>query len=158
MLGRVGFFQLVRTGLGPPRIDAVFEAAHDRCVPRLVKIFGTNSRIDWNAVAAAVRIAGGVQRLMDVADEVDHEGQISERPPAVVVPVFQTLRVLVDFGGDAVAARASRGDVGTIVDDSGTGNYLTEFSDRFGQTYALPALRSEQFLVLHHIDHEKMEA
>ena len=59
---------------------------------------------------------------------------------------------------DIQAENLSRGDVGTIVDDSGTGYYLTEFSDRFGQTYALPALRAEQFLVLHHIDTEKVAA
>ncbi len=50
-----------------------------------------------------------------------------------------------------------RGDVGTIVDDSGTGLYLVEFADRYGQTYAMPALRAEQFLVLDHIDNEKVE-
>ena len=60
-------------------------------------------------------VARGVQRLMDVADEVDQEGEIAERAPAVVVPVFQTLGVLVDFSGDAVAAGASRGDVGAPV-------------------------------------------
>jgi len=59
---------------------------------------------------------------------------------------------------DIPAENLSRGDVGTIVDDSGTGYYLTEFSDRFGQTYAIPALRAEQFLVLHHIDSEKVAA
>ena len=52
---------------------------------------------------------------MDIADEVDQEGEIAERSPAVVVPVFQALGVLVDFGGDAVAAGASRGDVGAPV-------------------------------------------
>jgi hypothetical protein len=59
---------------------------------------------------------------------------------------------------DIPAENLWRGDVGTIVDDSGTGYYLIEFSDRFGQTYAMPALRTEQFLVLHHIDNEKVEA
>lgn len=58
---------------------------------------------------------------------------------------------------DIPSEKLSRGDVGTIVDDSGTGRYLVEFSDRFGQTYALPALLAEQFLVLHHIDREKVE-
>ena len=58
---------------------------------------------------------------------------------------------------DIPAEDLSRGDVGTIVDDPGTGIYLIEFSDRYGQTYAMPALRPEQFLVLHHIDNEKVE-
>jgi Domain of unknown function (DUF4926) len=59
---------------------------------------------------------------------------------------------------DIPAEKLWRGDIGTIVDDSGTGYYLIEFSDRFGQTYSMPALRAEQFLVLHHIDNEKVEA
>jgi hypothetical protein len=59
---------------------------------------------------------------------------------------------------DIPAESLWRGDIGTIVDDSGTGYYLIEFSDRFGQTYAMPALRADQFLVLHHIDNEKVEA
>jgi hypothetical protein len=59
---------------------------------------------------------------------------------------------------DFPAEHLLRGDVGTIVDDPGTGVYLVEFSDRYGQTYALPTLRAEQFLVLHHIDNEKVEA
>lgn len=120
------------------RIDAVLEAAHDRRVPRLVKILRANGRIDRYAVAAAVGIAGRVQRLMDIADEVDQEGEITERAPAVVVPIFQALGVLVDFGGDAVAAGTSRGDVGapilqTDVDEvPGRGRmvFVAEFSIR----------------------------
>ncbi len=42
---------------------------------------------------------------------------------------------------DIPSEHLSRGDVGTIVDDSGSGFYLVEFSDKLGQTYALPALR-----------------
>jgi Domain of unknown function (DUF4926) len=59
---------------------------------------------------------------------------------------------------DIPAENLWRGDIGTIMDDSGAGYYLIEFSDRFGQTYAMPALRAEQFLVLHHIDNEKVAA
>ena len=59
---------------------------------------------------------------------------------------------------DIPSEQLIRGDVGTIMDDPGTGLYLVEFSDRDGQTYAKPVLRTEQFLVLHHIDAEKVAA
>ncbi|MFI5202116.1 MAG: DUF4926 domain-containing protein [Candidatus Kapaibacterium sp.] len=71
-----------------------------------------------------------------------------------VINELDVVALLEDLPGEGL----SRGDVGTIVDDPGTGLYLVEFSDRFGQTYALPALRAEQFLALHHIDNEKVEA
>jgi hypothetical protein len=38
-----------------------------------------------------------MQRLMDVADKVDQERQIAGSAPAVVPPLFQALRILVDF-------------------------------------------------------------
>ncbi len=59
---------------------------------------------------------------------------------------------------DIPSEQLIRGDVGTIVDDPGTGLYLVEFSDRCGQTFAMPTLRAEQFLVLHHVDGEAVAA
>ena len=59
---------------------------------------------------------------------------------------------------DIPSEKLVRGDVGTIVDAPGNGFYLVEFADRLGRTYALPALRAEQFLVLHHIERTEVAA
>ncbi len=43
-----------------------------------------------------------------------------------------------------------RGQVGTVVEQLAGGAFEVEFSDTSGRTYALPALKPSQFLVLHH--------
>lgn len=43
-----------------------------------------------------------------------------------------------------------QGQVGTIVETLDAGGYEVEFSDDDGRTYATLALRSTQFMVLHH--------
>ena len=46
--------------------------------------------------------------------------------------------------------RLSRGQVGTIVEELAPHVFEVEFSDDNGRTYALLALRSDQFIVLHY--------
>ena len=46
--------------------------------------------------------------------------------------------------------RLSRGQVGTIVEELAPHDFEVEFSDDNGRTYALLALRSDQFIVLHY--------
>jgi hypothetical protein len=43
-----------------------------------------------------------------------------------------------------------RGQVGTIVESWAPGVYEVEFSDDQGRTYAMVALKAEQFMRLHH--------
>jgi len=43
-----------------------------------------------------------------------------------------------------------RGQVGTLVEKLAPGVFEVEFSDNEGRTYATLALRSDQFMVLHH--------
>jgi hypothetical protein len=42
-----------------------------------------------------------------------------------------------------------RGQVGTVVEYLAPGVYLVEFSDNDGVAYAMPALRTDQLMVLH---------
>src|ERR1039458_8314918 len=100
---------------GPSGIDAVFETAHDGGVPNLVKIFCSSIRIDRHAITAAVRVVRGVERLMDVADKVDQERQITGSAPAVVFALFQALRIFIDFPCHAVSAGASCRNVRSLV-------------------------------------------
>lgn len=51
---------------------------------------------------------------------------------------------------DLPARGLVRGQVGTIVEKLGPDAFEVEFSDNEGRTYASLALRSGQFLVLHH--------
>ena len=51
---------------------------------------------------------------------------------------------------DMPARGLQRGQVGTVVEKLDAGFFEVEFSDDSGRTYAMLALRSSQFLVLHH--------
>ncbi|MFN0194488.1 MAG: DUF4926 domain-containing protein [Aestuariivirga sp.] len=51
---------------------------------------------------------------------------------------------------DLPAAKLSRGQVGTVVEDLGSGNVLVEFSDDEGKTYALTPVAASKVLVLHY--------
>jgi hypothetical protein len=80
-----------------------------------VEIFSARLRIDLDAIATSVRVIRGVQRLMDIADEMDQERQIAGSAPPVVVLFFEASRIFVDLAGDAVTAAASRGNVDSPV-------------------------------------------
>jgi hypothetical protein len=43
-----------------------------------------------------------MQRLVDVADETNEKGELTGGTPLVVIPITKALRVLIDFGRDAV--------------------------------------------------------
>ena len=43
-----------------------------------------------------------------------------------------------------------RGQVGTVLEELGTGVYEVEFSDVTGKTYATSALRGDQLMELHY--------
>ncbi len=43
-----------------------------------------------------------------------------------------------------------RGQVGAVVEVLAPGVFLVEFSDNQGRTFAMPALRTAQLMVLHH--------
>ena len=42
-----------------------------------------------------------------------------------------------------------RGEVGTVVMDLADDHFLVEFSNRHGETYAMPTVHADQLLVLH---------
>ena len=107
----IGLFQPMRRGVGPTGIDGVSKSAHDSGVPGIMKVLRARIRIDLDTVAAVIGIVGRMERLMEIADKMDQEREVAGRAPSVVISVFQSLRVFVDFIGDAVTARASPGDV-----------------------------------------------
>lgn len=43
-----------------------------------------------------------------------------------------------------------RGQVGTVVEEHGSGTFEVEFTDNEGKTYAMLALKASQLLVLHY--------
>jgi len=71
--------------------------------------------VDLLTRAAAIGIRRGMQRLMDVADEMDEEREVAGGAPFVVITVTKALRVLVDFGHDAIPVRAARRNIRFLV-------------------------------------------
>jgi hypothetical protein len=59
------------------------------------------------ARAAAVGIRRRVQRLMDVAHEMDEKCQSARGAPFIVTAILKAKGVLVDFRGNAVAVWAA---------------------------------------------------
>ncbi|MBI5282911.1 MAG: DUF4926 domain-containing protein [Candidatus Solibacter usitatus] len=43
-----------------------------------------------------------------------------------------------------------RGQVGTVVEDLASGVYEVEFCDDDGRAYAMPSVKADQFMRLHH--------
>ena len=62
------------------------------------------------------------------------------------VEMHVVVALLQDMPGEGLV----RGQVGTIVETWAPGVYEVEFSDDEGRAYAMVALKSEQFLVLHY--------
>ena len=60
--------------------------------------------------------------------------------------LFDVVALLEDLPAQGLV----RGQVGTLVENLGLDVFEVEFSDDSGRTYASLALRSNQFLVLHH--------
>ena len=60
--------------------------------------------------------------------------------------LFDVVALLEDLPAQGLV----RGQVGTLVENLGLDVFEVEFSDDSGRTYASVALRSNQFLVLHH--------
>ena len=57
---------------------------------------------------------------------------------------IEMLSVVADLPGKGLV----RGQVGTVVESSVPGVYEVEFSDDTGKTYAMVALKAEQFMQL----------
>jgi len=49
-----------------------------------------------------------VQGLVNIADQMNQEGQITAGAPFVTIPLFEAVHVLIDFRRNADPARASR--------------------------------------------------
>ena len=62
------------------------------------------------------------------------------------VELHSVIALLEDLPGEGLV----RGQVGVVVADWAPSIYEVEFADNDGRTYAMIALRAEQFLLLHH--------
>ena len=72
-------------------------------------------KVDLLARAAAISVGDRMQRLMDVADEVDEKGEVAGCAPFVVIPVAKPAGVLVDFRLDAIPLRTPRRHVAIAI-------------------------------------------
>src|SRR5438132_4216257 len=53
--------------------------------------------VDLLAGPAAIGVRRGMQRLMNVADEMDQKREVAGRTPFVIIPVAKATRVFIDF-------------------------------------------------------------
>ena len=103
--------KLVSGRFGTSGIDAPLEASHDRCVPCCVEVSGARPRIDQDAIASQILIVGGMQRLMEVGDEMDQECEVAISSPPVLTSLFEALRIFVNLARHAVAGGTSTRNV-----------------------------------------------
>ena len=68
-----------------------------------------------DAVAASVRVSGRVQRLVNIANEVNEERQIAVATPLIAIAVFETFRVLIDLRGHTVSTGTPRRHIFPLV-------------------------------------------
>ena len=64
--------------------------------------------VDTLARATAIGICCGMQRLVDVADEVNEKRKVAGGAPFVVIPISKTTCILIDFCWDAIPLWAPR--------------------------------------------------
>ena len=65
-----------------------------------MEIFLYRRDVDLLAGPAAIGVRRGMQRLMNVADEMDQKREVAGRTPFVIIAVAKATCILVDFGGD----------------------------------------------------------
>lgn len=104
-LGCADRFELVGRGGGAPGILAVLKSVDHGCIPGRVEISSAWARFHGDAIAAPVCVCGGVQRLVNIADELNEERQITDAASFVAMTLFEAFGVFADLRGDAVSAR-----------------------------------------------------
>ena len=62
------------------------------------------------------------------------------------IELHSVIALLEDIPGESLV----RGQVGCVVETWAPGVYEVEFADNRGRTYAMVAVKAEQFMVLHH--------
>jgi hypothetical protein len=81
---------------------------HDnRVVPGIVEILFRWRDIHLLARAATIGVGRGMERLMDIADEMDEKRKVTSSTPFIVIAILKATGVLVDFSGNAVAVWAA---------------------------------------------------
>jgi hypothetical protein len=61
-----------------------------------------------DTIAAFVRVGGCVQGLVNIANQMNQERQITAGAPFVTIPLFEAVYVLIDLRRNADPGRASR--------------------------------------------------
>src|SRR5438876_846452 len=80
----------------------LFQHDDNRVVPGVVEILFRWCDVDPLARSAPVSVRHGMQRLMDVGDEMDEKGEVAGRSPFIVIPLANPTCILVDLRRDAI--------------------------------------------------------
>jgi hypothetical protein len=83
---------------GEPECGFGESFTRDRC--RLIHISGVQlpcGCVDETVDLGLARFGSGVQRLVNIGDEVDQKRQVTTGGPFVVIPLFEPVHIFIDF-------------------------------------------------------------
>jgi hypothetical protein len=88
----------------------------DNCVvPGIVKILLGRRDVNLLAGAATVGVGRCMERLMYIGYEMDQKREVAGGAPFIVVAIAKSTSILVDFGRDAISARALRWQIVLVI-------------------------------------------
>ena len=102
------YSELVCGGVRASRIHVVLKPIDHGSIPSRMEISHTRVRFHRDTIAAFVRVGGRVQGLVNIANRMNEERQITASAPFVAIPLLEAVHVLIDFRRNADPARASR--------------------------------------------------
>ena len=107
-VSRVERFELASGGLGLGRSKLLLQHRDNCIVPGVMEILLCRRHVDALARAAAIRVSRRMQRLMDVAHEMDEKREVPGGAPFIVAPITKTTGILIDFRRDTISVWAPR--------------------------------------------------
>ena len=105
---RIKRFELAGGGLGLVGFKLLLQHRDHRIVPGVMEILLHRLHVDTLARPSSICVRNGMQRLVDVADEVNEKREVAGGAPFVVIPIPKTPCILIDFCCDAIAVWAPR--------------------------------------------------
>src|SRR5262249_156237 len=105
---RIECFELASGGLGVMRSKLLLQYCDNSVVPGIMEILLLRHYTYHLANTTPVRIRCCMQRLMNVADEMDQECEVAGGAPFVIVAITKPSSVLVNFRSHTIPVRAPR--------------------------------------------------
>jgi hypothetical protein len=94
----------VSRGFGVVGSKLLLQHCYNRIVPGVMKILLCRHNVNLLARSPAIGIRGGMQRLVNVTNEMDEKRKVAGAAPFIIIAIAKATGVLVDFGRDAISA------------------------------------------------------